>query len=67
MNWDAVSVFRRCRPNWITGMHQPVYDGISATEIRAAALLERVPRATYPDLLYALDILIAATRKARAE
>ncbi len=23
--------------------------------------------ATYPDLLYALDILIAATRKARAE
>lgn len=62
-----MGVFRRCRPNWITGMHAPVWDGIAATEIRAAALLERVPRGDYPDLLWALDTLIAATREARAE
>lgn len=58
-------MFRRCRPSWITGLHAPVYDGIAATEIRSAALLLRVPRNDYPDLLWALDILIAATREAR--
>ncbi|MBA0448670.1 hypothetical protein D7Y61_15260 [Stenotrophomonas maltophilia] len=66
-NWTAVAVFQRCRPQWITGMHAPVYDGISATEISAAAGLLGVEREEYPDLLFCLDVLIQATREARSE
>ncbi|EMT5435851.1 hypothetical protein WMR10_001400 [Stenotrophomonas maltophilia] len=60
-------MFQRCRPQWVTGMHAPVYDGISATEIRAAAYLIGVEREEYPDLLFCLDVLIQATREARSE
>jgi len=48
-------------------MHAPVYDGISATEIHAAAHLIGVERDEYPDLLFCLDVLIQATREARSE
>jgi len=41
-NWDTVSVFRHCQPNFITGMHAPVYLGISALELQAACGLLRI-------------------------
>ncbi|QHB72928.1 hypothetical protein GQ674_17245 [Stenotrophomonas sp. 364] len=63
-NWVAVSVFRRCKAAWLTGMHPPIYGGVAAQEIEAAARLERVPVADYPDLLDALDVLISTTRSA---
>lgn len=66
-NWQAVTVFRRCRPSWVTGMHAPVYDGIAAVEIDAAARLYCIPTADYPDLLFALDVLITETRLVRAK
>jgi len=48
-------------------MHAPVYDGISATEIHAAAHLIGIERDEYPDLLFCLDLLIQATSEARSE
>ncbi|MGH8039286.1 MAG: hypothetical protein ACREPD_16225 [Stenotrophomonas sp.] len=66
-NWDAVRVFRRCRPRWITGFHAPVYDGIEATEIRAATSLLGIRRTDIPDLLDRVDVLIRTTREARSE
>ncbi len=60
-------VFKQCRPAWITGMHQPVYDGIPALEIAAAARLHQVPRRDYPDLIECIDVLVGATRQARSE
>ena len=66
-NWSIVAVFRRCRPNWITGMHAPLYDGLAALEIEAAARLNQVPADDYPDLLWGIDVMVRATREARNE
>lgn len=57
-------MFRRCRPTWLTGMHKPIYDGVSAQEIESAARMERVPPDHYPDLMACLDVLISTTRAA---
>jgi len=38
-NWDTVQVFRICQPSFITGMHTPIYAGISAMEMQAACAL----------------------------
>ncbi|WP_295937109.1 DUF1799 domain-containing protein [uncultured Xanthomonas sp.] len=66
-NWQALMVFRQCRPQWITGMHAPLYDGISALEIEAAARLHRVAEDDYPDLIASIEVLVRATRQARNE
>jgi len=64
-NWQAVMVFRQCRAQWVTGMHAPIYDGISAIEIEAAARLHRVEPAAYADLVACIEVLVQATRQAR--
>lgn len=66
-NWDAVMVFQHCKPHWITGMHKPIYVGISALEIEACARLLQVPPHTYPDLTACIAVLEQATREARNE
>lgn len=66
-NWTIVAVFRRCRPSWITGMHAPVYDGIAAREIEAAARLLQVDPTEYEDLLAGIDVMVNATSAARSE
>lgn len=65
-NWTIVAVFRRCKPSWITGMHAPVYDGLAAQEIEAAARMLQVPVSDYEDLLDGLDVMVDATRRARS-
>jgi len=41
-NWNTVHVFRHCQPSFITGMHAPVYMGVSALELQAACGLLRI-------------------------
>jgi hypothetical protein len=64
-NWTIVAVFRRCKPSWLTGMHAPIYDGLTAQEIEAAVRLLQVPPTEYEDLLAGLDVMVDATRRAR--
>jgi hypothetical protein len=49
-NWNAVQVFANAQATWLSGM-RAAYLGISAAEIHAAALLLRVPRGEWPQLL----------------
>lgn len=56
-NWLTVQVYRTCIPQWITGMHKPVYQGLPATEIEAAVRLWRVPADDYDDLLAGLRVM----------
>lgn len=60
-----MQVFRRCKPQWITGMHRPIYSGISAQEIESAARLMRLPEAEYPDLLDGIAVMVAETTEIR--
>ncbi|WDM66857.1 DUF1799 domain-containing protein [Xanthomonas cucurbitae] len=66
-NWQAVMVFRQCRAHWVTGMHAPIYDGITAMELEAAARLHRVPPSAYDDLVACIAVLVQTTRQARNE
>ncbi|WP_165780988.1 DUF1799 domain-containing protein [Stenotrophomonas lactitubi] len=66
-NWEVVQLFVRCKPRWITGMHAPVYDGIDAREIQAAAFLQGIAPHLLPDLMSSLDVLIGTTAMAHRE
>ncbi|RFF44208.1 DUF1799 domain-containing protein [Xanthomonas campestris] len=66
-NWQAVMVFRQCRAHWISGMHAPIYDGITAMELEAAARLHRIAPIAYDDLVACIAVLVQATRQARNE
>lgn len=66
-NWQAVMVFRQCRAHWVTGMHAPIYDGITAMELEAAARLHRIPPSAYDDLVACIEVLVQTTRQARNE
>ncbi|HDS1579981.1 TPA: DUF1799 domain-containing protein [Stenotrophomonas maltophilia] len=66
-NWEVVQLFVRCKPRWITGMHAPVYDGIEAREIQAAAYLLGIAPHLLPDLMPSLDVLIGTTAMAHRE
>ncbi|MBA2128457.1 hypothetical protein EF148_03225 [Stenotrophomonas maltophilia] len=66
-NWTAVQLFTRCKPRWITGMHAPIYDGIEAREIQAAACLLGIDQRELPDLMPSLDVLIGTTATAHRE
>ena len=66
-NWNAVMVFRRCRPSWLTGMHAPLYDGIPALEIESAIRLLQIPPQDQPEILACVDVMVAATRSAYSE
>jgi len=60
-NWDTVLVFRHCQPSFITGMHAPVYMGISALELQAAcALLQISPDA---DLIAGIKVMSEETAR----
>ncbi|MCL1550458.1 DUF1799 domain-containing protein [Xanthomonas nasturtii] len=66
-NWQAVMVFRQCRAHWVTGMHAPIYDGITAMELEAAARLHRIAPSAYDDLVACIAVLVQTTRQARNE
>lgn len=66
-NWQAVMVFRQCRAHWISGMHAPIYDGITAMELEAAARLHCIAPSAYDDLVACIAVLVQATRQARNE
>ncbi|RXK69808.1 hypothetical protein ERT44_02650 [Stenotrophomonas sp. MA5] len=66
-NWEVVQLFVRCKARWITGMHAPVYDGIEAREIQAAACLQGIAPHLLPDLMPSLDVLIGTTAMAHRE
>lgn len=66
-NWDAVMVFRRCRPSWLTGMHAPMYDGIPALEIESAFRLLQIPMYRQPGILADVDVMVSAVREAYSE
>jgi len=60
-NWNTVAVFRHCQPGFITGLHAPVYVGISALELQAAcALLRIVPDA---DLIAGIKVMSEETAR----
>lgn len=48
-------------------MHAPIYDGIEAREIQAAAGLLGIDQHELPDLLPSLDVLIGTTATAHRE
>jgi len=60
-NWDTVRAFRHCQPSFITGLHAPVYLGISALELQAACGLLRIT----PDDDLVAGIKIMAEETAR--
>ena len=60
-----MQVFRRCKAQWITGMHRPIYSGIPAQEIESAARLMRVPETEYQDLLDGIAVMVAETSEIR--
>jgi len=60
-NWDTVHVFRHCQPSFITGMHAPVYLGISALELQAAcSILHIVPDV---DLIAGIKVMAEETAR----
>lgn len=48
-------------------MHTPIYDGITAMELEAAARLHRIAPSAYDDLVACIAVLVQATRQARNE
>jgi len=60
-NWNTVQVFRYCQPSFITGMHAPVYLGISALELQAACSLLRI--APDDDLISGIKIMCEETAR----
>jgi len=60
-NWNTVTVFRQCQPGFITGLHAPVYVGISALELQAAcSLLTISPDA---DLIAGIKVMAEETAR----
>lgn len=63
-NWNTVEVFRSC--TWLAiatlaGVH---YDGITATEIRSALLIHRIPRADWSRITRGIQhVMVPAARK----
>lgn len=49
-NWTTVQVYLRCQPDISVGWGER-WNGISATEVRSAATMMRVPRDEWPDVL----------------
>ncbi|WP_321573103.1 DUF1799 domain-containing protein [Xanthomonas campestris] len=67
-NWQAVMVFRQCRAHWrLNGMHAPIYDGITAMELEAAARLHRIAPSAYDDLLACIEVLVQTISQTRNE
>jgi len=60
-NWKTVVVFRICQPSFITGMHAPVYMGISALELQAACSLLHI--APDDDLVSGIKIMSEETAR----
>jgi len=60
-NWNTVTVFRHCQPGFITGLHAPVYMGISALELQAACSLLNIP----PDADLVAGIKVMSEETAR--
>lgn len=64
-NWTIVQVFTRCQ--WRTsmiavpGFAQRVWEGIAAVEIRACCDLLDVPRPQWPDVLWGVGVMAAAS------
>jgi len=64
-NWNTVLVFRHCQPSFITGLHAPVYLGISALELQAACtLLQITPDA---DLIAGIKVMSEHTARAYSD
>ncbi len=55
-NWNAVTVFLHCEPQWLGGM-SACRMGIAAAEIHAAASLLRLPRQEWPPLLADVQLM----------
>jgi hypothetical protein len=64
-NWYAVQAFANAQATWLSGM-SAAYLGISAAEIHAAALLLRVPRAEWPQILCDVRYMDRIAKDARA-
>jgi len=60
-NWNTVIVFWQCQRSFITGMHAPVYAGISALELLAACTLWQItPNA---DLMAGIKVMTEETAR----
>lgn len=66
-NWDAVQVFQQCQPVWITGLHAPIYQGISALELQAAMRLEGIQPNAAPDVIAGVRLMERTTRQIHSE
>lgn len=65
-NVGVVEVFQRCQPQIGIGMGV-VWQGVGATEVRAACLMSRVPRADWPRYLDGVQGMARVVAQVRNE
>jgi hypothetical protein len=68
-NIGVVRVFERCQPQVAIGMGV-IWQGASASEVRAACLMSRVPRTDWPRYLDGVQLMarvVAGIRNAEEE
>lgn len=62
-NWQAVQVYCDCQWLLVGGFNRPLYEGISAHEIRSSCLMHRVPRDEWPRVLMCITrVMVPAAR-----
>lgn len=63
-NWNTVQVFMQCQPTYLQGgLSKPLYQGIPAIEIEAAARLCRVDVDEYEAMRAGVRVMADATAK----
>ncbi len=65
-NWDTVQVFMQCQPSYLQGgLGKPVYVGVSAMEIEAAARLCQIRAEDYETLRAGVRVMVSETAEIR--
>jgi hypothetical protein len=61
-NWLAVRLYRSCQWTLVLGQGAVLWQGVPASELRAALLLHRVPRPEWEDTCARVELMVAAAR-----
>lgn len=62
-NWSAVRAYLRCQQTMLAGMGGAAYMGVSATEVRAAVSMLRIPAREWPDVIDGAQTLAGMVAK----
>lgn len=66
-HWNGVQVYLRCQQTMLAGMGGGALVGVSAQEVRAAAIMLRVPSREWPDVIDTAQELAALVARIENE